>query len=183
MECQTTPIEGLLIVRPAVHKDDRGHFVETWNQRAFDAAVGREVRFVQSNQSRSAKGVLRGLHFQVPPHAQGKLVRVSQGLALDVAVDLRADSPTFGQHCAVELSANNGVQFWIPEGFAHGFVALEEDTLFEYMCTSFYAPQSEQSLRWDDPLLGIDWGVGTPRVSPKDQGAPGFEHFESPFLP
>lgn len=99
------------------------------------------------------------------------------------AVDLRADSPTFGQHWAVELSANNGVQFWIPEGFAHGFVALEEDTLFEYMCTSFYAPQSEQSLRWDDPLLGIDWGVGAPRVSLKDQGAPGFEHFESPFLP
>ena len=124
-----------------------------------------------------------GLHFQVPPHAQGKLVRVSQGLALDVAVDLRADSPTFGQHWAVELSSNNGVQFWIPEGFAHGFVALEEGTLFDYMCTSFYAPQSEQSLRWDDPLLGIDWGVNSPRVSPKDEGAPGFEHFESPFLP
>ena len=181
MECIATPIEGLLMVRPQVHADDRGQFVEIWNQRRFDEAVGREVRFVQSNQSRSQKHVLRGLHFQAPPNGQGKLVRVSQGLALDVAVDLRKDSPTFGQHWAVELSPGNGIQFWIPEGFAHGFLALEEDTVFEYMCTEFYAPQSEQSLLWDDPLLGIDWGVEAPRVSDKDAAASSFEAFDSPF--
>ena len=181
MECIATPIEGLLMVRPQVHADDRGQFVEIWNQRRFDEAVGREVRFVQSNQSRSQKHVLRGLHFQVPPNGQGKLVRVSQGLALDVAVDLRKDSPTFGQHWAVELSPGNGSQVWIPEGFAHGFLALEEDTVFEYMCTEFYAPQSEQSLLWDDPLLGIDWGVEAPRVSDKDAAASSFEAFDSPF--
>ena len=181
MECIATPIEGLLMVRPQVHADDRGQFVETWNQRRFDEAVGREVRFVQSNQSRSQKHVLRGLHFQAPPNGQGKLVRVSQGLALDVAVDLRKDSPTFGQHWAVELSPGNGIQFWIPEGFAHGFLALEEDTVFEYMCTEFYAPQSEQSLLWNDPLLGIDWGVEAPRVSDKDAAASSFEAFDSPF--
>ena len=181
MECIATPIEGLLMVRPQVHNDDRGQFVETWNQRRFDEAVGRKVRFVQSNQSRSQKHVLRGLHFQVPPNGQGKLVWVSQGLALDVAVDLRKDSPTFGQHWAVELSPGNGIQFWIPEGFAHGFLALEEDTVFEYMCTEFYAPQSEQSLLWNDPLLGIDWGVEAPRVSDKDAAASAFEVFDSPF--
>ena len=181
MECIATPIEGLLMVRTQVHADDRGQFVETWNQRRFDEAVGREVRFVQSNQSRSQKHVLRGLHFQAPPNGQGKLVRVSQGLALDVAVDLRKDSTTFGQHWAVELSPGNGIQFWIPEGFAHGFLALEEDTVFEYMCTEFYAPQSEQSLLWDDPLLGIDWGVEAPRVSDKDAAASSFEAFDSPF--
>ncbi len=181
MECIATPIEGLLMVRPKVHADDRGQFVETWNQRRFNEAVGREVRFVQSNQSRSQKHVLRGLHFQVPPDAQGKLVRVSQGLALDVAVDLRKDSHTFGQHWAVELSPGNGIQFWIPEGFAHGFLALEEDTVFEYMCTEYYAPQSEQSLLWNDPLLGIDWGVEAPRVSDKDAAAVAFEVFDSPF--
>ena len=181
MECIATPIEGLLMVRPQVHADDRGQFVETWNQRRFDEAVGREVRFVQSNQSRSQKHVLRGLHFQVPPNGQGKLVRVSHGLALDVAVDLRKDSPTFGQHWAVELGPGNGIQLWIPEGFAHGFLALEEDTVFEYMCTEFYAPQSEQSLLWNDPLLGIDWGVEAPRVSDKDVAALSFEAFDSPF--
>lgn len=182
MEVQTTPLEGLLLVRPRIFGDERGSFSETWNQRAFDEAVGEEVRFVQANESRSKAGVLRGLHFQAPPHAQGKLVRVVQGKVLDVAVDVRKDSPTYGRHHAALLTAENRWQFFIPPGFAHGFATLEDDTVFHYLCTNLYHPDSEGALLWNDPDLGIDWGMDAPLVSDKDAQAKAFATFESPFV-
>ena len=183
MEVQTTPIEGLLLVRPRVFGDERGHFSETWNQRAFDEAVGHPVRFVQANESGSKAGVLRGLHFQAPPHAQGKLVRVPRGRVLDIAVDLRAGSPTYGRHHAAVLSGENRWQFWVPPGFAHGFLTLEDDTLFHYLCTELYHPESEGALMWNDPDLGIDWGIEVPSVSEKDAKARAFATFQTPFAP
>ena len=182
MELQTTPIDGLLLLRPRVFEDERGAFSETWNQRVFDEATGEAVRFVQANESVSKAGVLRGLHFQAPPHAQGKLVRVVRGRVLDIAVDLRYGSPTYGQHHAALLSGENRWQFYVPPGFAHGFLALEDDTVFQYLCTASYHRDSEHALRWDDPDLGIDWGVDAPEISPKDADAPNFAAFRSPFV-
>jgi len=163
-----TAIPGLLIIEPRVFGDARGFFMETWNADAF-AAAGLNLNFVQDNHSRSQKGVLRGLHFQ-NPGAQGKLVRVTRGAVFDVAVDLRASSPTFGQWVGVELSAANHRMFWVPEGFAHGFLTLEDDTDFLYKCTAPYAPQSEYTLAWDDPAVGIEWPLGglDPVISDKD---------------
>ncbi len=181
MEATSTRIEGVMMLRPRLFEDDRGTFCETWNHAAFEDAVGEPVSFVQCNESMSNKGVLRGLHFQMPPHAQGKLVRVVRGRVLDIAVDLRKNSATFGQHMAAELSADNCWQMWLPPGMAHGFLALEDDTVFSYMCTEFYHPGSEQSLQWNDPLLGIDWGMEAPSVSAKDAQAGAFSDFESPF--
>ncbi|PIE87092.1 MAG: dTDP-4-dehydrorhamnose 3,5-epimerase [Bacteroidetes bacterium] len=180
MTITKTEIEGLLILEPRVFKDDRGLFFESFNEKLFEAEAGN-IRFVQDNQSVSKKGVLRGLHFQNPPHAQGKLVRVAKGSVIDVAVDIRRDSPTYGKHVAVELSAENNKQFWIPAGFAHGFVALEDDTIFCYKCTDYYAPECEGSLLWNDETLKIDWGIDTPLVSPKDEVAPTFTNFETSF--
>lgn len=154
LECK---IPGPLIIEPKVFGDDRGFFMETWNAAAF-AAAGLDLTFVQDNHSRSAKGVLRGLHFQ-NPGPQGKLVRVTAGKVWDVAVDLRRSSPHFGQWVGVELSAANRRMFWVPEGFAHGFVTLEDGTDFLYKCTAPYAPQFEHSLAWDDPAVGIDWPI------------------------
>lgn len=182
MDVQTTPIEGLLLLRSRVFGDDRGSFSETWNQRVLDKAVGAEVRFVQCNESRSKAGVLRGLHFQAPPHAQGKLVRVVKGKVLDVAVDLRVGSPTYGQHHAALLSQENRWQFFVPAGFAHGFLTLEDDTVFQYFCTNLYHPESERTLRWDDADLGIEWGIDAPLVSDKDKEAKAFATLESPFV-
>lgn len=181
MEVQSTKFEGLLLLTPRAFKDERGVFRETWSRRAFAEATGLDVEFVQDNESRSGAGVLRGLHFQVPPHAQGKLVCCAAGRVLDVAVDLRTASPTFGQHLRVELSAANGMQLWIPPGFAHGFVSLEPDSVLHYKCTSGYAPGAEGALRWDDADLGIDWGVDAPLISPKDADAGRWADFESPF--
>ena len=152
-----TAIPGPLIIEPRVFGDARGFFMETWNAASF-AAAGLDWTFVQDNHSRSQKGVLRGLHFQ-NPGPQGKLVRVTQGAVFDVAVDLRASSPHFGQWVGVELSAVNKRMFWVPEGFAHGFLTLEDDTDFLYKCTAPYAPQSEHTLAWNDPAVGIDWPV------------------------
>lgn len=181
MTITKTSIEGLLILEPRVFKDDRGAFFESFNQSIFDEEVGEKVEFVQDNQSTSQKGVLRGLHFQNPPFGQGKLVRVISGAVIDVAVDIRKSSPTYGQHVAVELSAENNRQFWIPEGFAHGFLALEEDTVFAYKCTNYYAPQSEGCLVWNDKDLGVDWNVSEPIVSEKDAIGEEFHKFESQF--
>lgn len=181
MKIERTPIEGLLILTPRCFEDARGRFAETWRAELFNAAVGREVHFVQDNESRSCAGVLRGLHFQVSPFAQDKLVRVSSGSALDVAVDLRVGSSTFGQHHVMRLDASAGQQFWIPAGFAHGFLALEDDTIFSYKCTARYDVASERSLRWDDTDLAIDWQLSTldgpPRVSDKDAASPAFSSF------
>jgi len=163
-----TAIPGVLIIEPRVFGDSRGFFMETWNAAGF-AGAGLDLTFVQDNHSRSQKGVLRGLHFQ-NPGPQGKLVRVTHGAVYDVAVDLRAASPTFGQWVGVELSAENKRMFWVPEGFAHGFLTLADDTDFLYKCTAPYAPQSEFTLAWNDPAVGIEWPVAglDPIISEKD---------------
>ena len=163
-----TEIEGLLIIEPRVFGDERGFFMETWNEAAFQEA-GLDLAFVQDNHSRSQKGVLRGLHFQ-NPGPQGKLVRVANGAVFDVAVDLRKSSATFGKWVGVELSGENKRMFWVPEGFAHGFLTLSNDTDFLYKCTAPYAPQSEHTLAWDDPAVGIEWPVAglNPIISDKD---------------
>ena len=162
MEIVKTEIPGVVILEPRVFGDSRGYFMETWSQRDFDAAV-RPVRFVQDNESRSHYGVLRGLHFQKGEHVQSKLVRVLKGTVLDVAVDIRRGSPTFGKHVAVELSGENKRQLFIPRGFAHGFAVLSEEAVFLYKCDRFYAPESEGAIAWNDPALGIDW-----RLPPQD---------------
>lgn len=181
MRLMPTALPGVMLIEPAVFTDDRGWFMESWNQPRFDAALrdlGLPVPrpFVQDNQSCSHAGVLRGLHYQLPPHPQGKLVRVVRGRAFDVAVDIRRGSPTFGRWAGFELSADNRRQLWIPEGFAHGFVALEDDTHFLYKTTDVYARECERSIRWDDAAIGIAWplppGLQAPRVAPKDAAAP-----------
>jgi dTDP-4-dehydrorhamnose 3,5-epimerase len=181
MRLVPTSLPGVVIVEPAVHSDERGWFSESYNEARFNAAL-QDIglpparRFVQDNHSCSRAGVLRGLHYQLPPHAQGKLVRVVQGAAFDVAVDIRQGSPTFGQWTGVELSAENRRQLWVPEGFAHGFVAMQDDTHFLYKTTDYYAKDCERSIRWDDPAIGIRWplpaGVSAPLVAPKDAAAP-----------
>jgi dTDP-4-dehydrorhamnose 3,5-epimerase len=174
MKVTTTAIEGVLIIEPKVFGDERGFFFESFNQRAFNEAVGHTVDFVQDNHSRSAKGVLRGLHFQRPPHAQGKLVRVTQGSVFDVAVDIRPDSPTFGRWVGTELSGANHRQMWIPAGLAHGFLVTSDSADFLYKTTDYYRPESEGSVRWDDPDLAIAWPLDgiTPSLSAKDAAAP-----------
>ncbi|HUD28056.1 MAG TPA: dTDP-4-dehydrorhamnose 3,5-epimerase [Novosphingobium sp.] len=169
MNIVETAIPGLLIVEPRVFGDDRGFFMESWNAAAF-AEAGHDLNFVQDNHSRSRKGVLRGMHFQ-DPAPQGKLVRVVSGAVFDVAVDLRRSSPHFGKWVGVELSAANKRMFWVPEGFAHGFLTLEDDTDFLYKCTAPYAPQNEHSLAWDDPDVDIDWPLNgiEPQISAKDR--------------
>ena len=165
-----TKLEGVLVLEPRVFADERGAFVETWNAERY-AALGIEGPFVQDNVSVSKRGVVRGLHFQ-NPNPQGKLVSVLHGAVYDVAVDLRVGSETFGEWVGVELSAENGRQMWIPEGFAHGFQALADGTVFSYKCTAYYSPADERSLRWDDPALGIAWPLAEPIVSAKDAAAP-----------
>ena len=176
MEYIKTGIEGPVIIEPRVFGDARGYFFESFSQRDFEAHVG-PVSFVQDNESWSAsRGVLRGMHFQKGNCAQAKLVRVARGRVLDVAVDIRPGSPTFGRFEKVELSAENKRMFFIPRGFAHGFLVLEDDTVFQYKCDNYYAPASEGSFRWDDPEVGIDWGVDPASVilSEKDSKAPSF---------
>ena len=173
MEVIQTAIEGVVIIEPRLFNDDRGYFFESFSQRDFEKQV-RTVRFVQDNESKSSYGVLRGLHFQKPPFAQSKLVRVIRGAVLDVAVDIRKGSPTFGRHVAVELTEDNHRQFFIPRGFAHGFSVLTPEVVFQYKCDNFYAPQREGALAWDDPDLAIDWRIPADRVilSEKDKHHP-----------
>lgn len=168
MHIEHTPLHGLLLLTPKVFADARGAFLETFHHRRFAEATGADATFVQDNESRSAKGVLRGLHFQVAPHAQGKLVRVVAGAVLDVCVDLRPDSATLGNHFKVVLHGASDRMLWIPPGFAHGFLALEPDTVFQYKCTAYYEPSAERTLQWNDPHLGIEWGMVDPVVSNKD---------------
>jgi len=181
MEINKTVIEGLLIFTPRKFEDDRGYFFESFNQSIFDEATNNEFSFVQDNQSFSKKGVLRGLHFQNPPFAQGKLVRVIEGAVLDVAVDIRKNSKTYGQYVSIELSEENNKQFWIPPGFAHGFITLQEDTIFSYKCTNYYAPQSEGTIQWNDTDLNIDWELKPTFVSDKDEIGTEFLKFASEF--
>ena len=168
MKATRTAIPDLLIIEPKVFGDERGFFFESFNRRKFAELTGRDVDFVQDNHSRSAKNVLRGLHYQIQ-HPQGKLVRVVQGAVLDVAVDIRRDSPTFGRHTAVELSAENKRMLWIPEGFAHGFAVLSDAAEFLYKTTDYWYPEHERCLRWNDPALAIDWQLqAAPALSGKD---------------
>ncbi|MDK4724030.1 dTDP-4-dehydrorhamnose 3,5-epimerase [Rhizobium sp. CNPSo 3968] len=173
MKAIDTAIPDLKIIEPTVFADDRGFFFESFNKAKFEAAIGRSADFVQDNHSRSGKGVLRGLHYQLPPHAQAKLVRVVAGEAYDVAVDIRKSSPTFGHWVGVLLSAENKRQLWIPEGFAHGFLTLSDHVEFLYKTTNYYEPESDRGIRWDDPQIGIDWKVTEPlTLSSKDQQQP-----------
>ena len=181
MKLVPTRLPGVVIVEPAVFADERGWFSESFNEARFNEAladIGLPVprRFVQDNHSCSKAGVLRGLHYQLPPHAQGKLVRVVQGAAFDVAVDIRRGSPSFGQWVGVQLDADNKRQLWVPEGFAHAFLALQDDTHFLYKTTDIYARDCERSIRWDDPAIGIRWplpvGMPAPLVAAKDAAAP-----------
>lgn len=178
MRVTPTTLPEVLILEPRVFGDERGFFLESYSRRTFNEAVGHAVEFVQDNHSRSVGGVLRGLHFQLPPHAQGKLVRVASGRVFDVAVDVRHGSPRFGQWVGVELTADNQRQLWIPPGFAHGFLVLSDSADFLYKTTEYYAPQAERSVRWDDPVLGIRWPIpATSRVvvSAKDAAAPSLD--------
>lgn len=176
MEIEVTPLEGLSIIKPNVFEDQRGYFFESYNREVF-LKHGLDLNFVQDNESMSKKGVLRGLHFQNPPYAQGKLVRVIRGSVRDVAVDIRKGSPTYGKWHSVVLTDKNKWMYWIPEGFAHGFVTLEESTVFFYKCTNVYNKESEGCIRWNDPLLNIDWGISDPIVSDRDNNAPFFNEY------
>ncbi|MBW6490260.1 MAG: dTDP-4-dehydrorhamnose 3,5-epimerase [Lentimicrobium sp.] len=180
MEIVPTEIPDVLIIKPQVFSDERGYFFESYNKEKFIAA-GIDINFVQDNESKSMKGVLRGLHFQKPPFAQGKLVRVMRGAVLDVAVDLRKDSPWFGKWAAIELTEHNKWMYWIPPGFAHGFLTLEDNTVLFYKCSNVYNKHSEGSLIWNDPDLNIYWGITTPILSAKDQISPFFKDLERIF--
>jgi dTDP-4-dehydrorhamnose 3,5-epimerase len=182
MKTTKTAIEGLLIIEPRIFNDDRGYFYESYNKTKFVEA-GVDVDFVQDNQSFSHKGAVRGLHGQADPFAQGKLVRVINGSVLDVAVDIRKNSPTYGKHVSVELSGENKLLFWIPAGFLHGFATLEDNTIFTYKVNNFYDKESEIGVIWNDADLGIDWGISANEIllSPKDEVLPAFKSFVSPF--
>ncbi len=173
MQIERTAIEGVVILKPKVFTDKRGYFFESYSKRVFNEKVGN-ITFVQDNESMSTRGVLRGLHFQKAPYAQAKLVRVVQGEVLDVAVDIRRNSPTFGEHVAVKLSGENKRQLFIPRGFAHGYVVLSEEAIFQYKCDNYYMPEYEGGLLWNDPALKIDWLLATEEIvlSEKDQRQP-----------
>lgn len=183
MEIIKTEIEGLLLLKPKVFTDSRGYFYESYSKREFDEAVGYPVEFVQDNQSKSSYGVVRGLHFQLPPFTQSKLVRCIKGTVLDVAVDLRKGSPTFGRHLAVELSEENKMQFFIPKGFAHGFSVLSPEAVFQYKCDNYYAPHADGGISLFDDSLGIDWSIAPADriLSDKDRKHPLLSEIESPF--
>jgi len=180
MNITKTDIEGLIIIEPQIFKDSRGAFFESWNAKKFKQ-LGINEDFVQDNQSVSSKGVLRGLHFQNPPYAQAKLVRVLKGSVLDIAVDLRNNSTTYGMHVSVILSEENNKSFFIPKGFAHGFLSLEDNTIFNYKCSDYYNKKSEGSLLWNDDDLKIDWQIDNPLVSEKDLQADLFKNFKTKF--
>lgn len=182
MEIIKTAIEGLLIIKPRIFEDARGYFFESFSLREFEEKVGK-VNFVQDNESMSSYGVMRGLHFQRPPYTQSKLVRCVRGKVLDVAVDIRKGSPTYGQHVAVELSEENHLQFFIPHGFAHGFSVLSETAVFQYKCDNFYAPQADGGISILDSSLGIDWRIPVERaiLSEKDTRHLLLKDFDSPF--
>ncbi len=179
MNFEKTFIKDLLVITPNVFSDDRGYFLENFHKKKLADFI--PVDFVQDNESSSKKGVLRGLHFQNPPYAQGKLVRVINGSVLDVSVDLRKNSPTYGKHYKHILTAKHKEQLYIPEGFAHGFLVLEDDTIFSYKCTNYYHKESEVSISWNDPTININWQADNPIISEKDQNALAFKDYNSPF--
>lgn len=180
MKVTETDVAGVLVLEPTSFRDERGFFLESFNQARFDEAVGSPTTFVQDNHSRSSRGVLRGLHYQLPPHAQGKLVRVARGCVFDVAVDVRRSSPTFGRWFGLELDDRDHRQLWLPPGIAHGFLVLSDSADFVYKTTGYYAPQAEGSVRWDDGRIGIKWPAlqMPPTVSSKDAAASSFADAE-----
>ncbi|MGK0420381.1 MAG: dTDP-4-dehydrorhamnose 3,5-epimerase [Polaribacter sp.] len=182
MKFTKTSIEGLVIIEPRVFGDERGYFLESYNEKEFEQAICK-VSFVQDNESKSSKGVLRGLHFQKPPFNQAKLVRCIEGRVLDVAVDIRKGSPTYGKHVAIELSGENKKQVYVPRGFAHGFSVLSKTAIFAYKVDNRYAPESDSGIRYDDTELGIDWGLPQEEIqlSEKDKDLPSFKDLDSPF--
>jgi dTDP-4-dehydrorhamnose 3,5-epimerase len=180
MKVEETPLKGILLIYPTVFEDHRGHFLESYNKEVF-YKNGITAEFVQDNQSLSQKGVLRGMHFQNPPFAQGKLVRVIKGSVQDVVIDLRKSSQTYGQSFSYVLTEANKHMMWIPEGFAHGFLTLENDTIFSYKCTSLYNKASEDGILWNDPVLGINWMSSDPQLSEKDKNAKMFDELDSLF--
>lgn len=182
MRYTQTKLDEVVIIEPTIFGDERGYFYESFKEEEFRREVC-DTTFAQENQSKSLRGVLRGLHFQAPPHAQSKLVRVVQGRVLDVAVDIRKGSPTYGEHVAIELSAENNKQLFIPRGFAHGFVVLSEEAVFQYKCDNYYDRESEGAIMWNDPTLAIEWGVAEEDItlSAKDKEGCSFKDFDSPF--
>ncbi|HIA37732.1 MAG TPA: dTDP-4-dehydrorhamnose 3,5-epimerase [Flavobacteriales bacterium] len=180
MNIQPTPIKDLIIIKPDIYEDERGYFFESYNFNKF-SKHSLPVRFVQDNESLSQKGVLRGLHFQNPPFAQAKLVRAIKGAILDIVVDLRKSSESYGQHFSIQLNEKNKQMLYIPEGFAHGFVTLEDQTLFSYKCSNFYNKDAENTISWNDPDLKIDWQVKQPILSEKDNRGVPFNTYTSPF--
>lgn len=183
MEFLKTTLEGVLLIKPTVMGDERGYFSEIFRQDKFEEAVGHKVNFIQDNESKSAKGVLRGLHFQAPPFAQSKLVRVLEGEVLDIAIDIRLDSPTYGQHYSTVISLENKQQLFIPRGFAHGFVVLSDTAVFSYKVDNYYSPESDSGIAFDDPDLAIDWKIPLEQLSlsDKDKNQVAFKNFKSPF--
>ena len=183
MEVIKTELDGVLILKPKIFNDARGYFFESYNKRQYEQAIGREVDFVQDNESASTRGVMRGLHFQRPPFTQAKLVRCVRGRVLDVAVDIRKGSPTFGRHVAVELSESNHLQFFIPRGFAHGFAVLSDEAVFQYKCDNYYEPSADGGISILDDSLGIDWQIPAQEalLSEKDSRHPLLQDFETPF--
>tara|TARA_B110000046_G_scaffold34266_2_gene37112 strand:+ start:182 stop:724 length:543 start_codon:yes stop_codon:yes gene_type:complete len=180
LEITKTSIEGLLILTPKVHTDPRGYFFENFRKNHFEE-LGIDIDFIQENESMSQERTIRGLHLQAPPHAQDKLIRVIKGSILDIAVDIRSESPTYGQHVAITLSEDNKTSFLVPRGFAHGFYCLENDTIVNYKCSDYYNPESEMGLFWNDPKMGIEWPILDPIVSEKDKHQPRLQDFKSPF--
>jgi dTDP-4-dehydrorhamnose 3,5-epimerase len=183
MKFINTNIDGLIIIEPTVFRDNRGYFLESYNKKKFVEAIGK-ISFVQDNESKSSKGVLRGLHFQKPPYAQAKLVRCIEGRVLDIAVDIRQESKTYGEHVIVELSEENKKQVFIPRGFAHGFLVLSKSAIVSYKVDNSYAPKYDAGIRWDDSTLNIQWGVSESEVmvSEKDSKLPFFSEFKTPFI-
>jgi len=181
MKIESTDIEGLLVITPRIFEDDRGYFFESFNKQVFENYTSSSIEFVQDNQSKSQKNVLRGLHFQNPPFDQGKLVRVIQGSVLDIALDIRKNSPTFGQHFKITLDTTLHQMLWIPSGFAHGFISLEDDTIFSYKCTNYYNKESEGCILYNDTDINIDWETISPILSDKDKVGENFSTFVSQF--
>lgn len=182
MNVNKTNIEGVYIITPKIFEDDRGYFFESYNKQKFEEIIGEKINFVQDNQSKSQKNVLRGLHFQNPPYAQGKLIRVIKGKILDVAVDIRKKSSTYGQHIKIELDEYTNKTLWLPQGIAHGFLTLENDTIFSYKCTNYYNKNSEGCILWNDKDLNINWNIENPILSTKDKKGKTFKEFNSNFI-
>jgi dTDP-4-dehydrorhamnose 3,5-epimerase len=182
VKIEKTPFADLLLITPTVFEDVRGYFFEPFNEARFRVETGLNISFVQDNESKSSKGILRGMHFQVPPKSQAKLIRVTKGAVLDVVVDLRRTQPTFGQYFMVEINETNKLQLFIPEGFAHGFYVLEEDTIFSYKCSNYYAKECDSVLRWDDPSVNIPWPTRDAMLSEKDQQGKALDEFKTIFF-